>query len=77
MEVFVENFNEIMNCFEIAQVVIVHVHTNAEIEASIPSVYNLEVAELEIDKRCSDDDEVINKAKQLPLQNLCALHLEL
>lgn len=47
MEVFVQDLDEIMDCFQIAQVVIVNVHTNAEIEAGVASVDNFEVAELE------------------------------
>lgn len=46
VKVFVENFDEIVNRFEITQVVIIHVHTDAEIEASISAVYDFEVSEL-------------------------------
>lgn len=47
MEVFVEHFDKVVNGFEIAQVVIIHVHTDAEIQASIAAINDFEVAELE------------------------------
>jgi hypothetical protein len=46
VKVFVQHFHEIVNGFEITQVVIVHVHTDAEIEASIAAINDFEVAEL-------------------------------
>jgi len=47
VKVFVQHFHEIMNRLEITQVVIINVHTDAEIEASIAAVHNLKVAKLE------------------------------
>lgn len=46
VEVFVEDFHEIVNGFEITQVVIVHVDTDAEVETSIATINNFEIAEL-------------------------------
>lgn len=46
MEVFVQHFHEIVNGFEITQVVIVDVYTDAEIQASVAAINDFEVAEL-------------------------------
>ena len=50
MEVFVENFHKIVNCFKIVEVVVTHIHTDAKVEASISSIDNFEISEL--DKVC-------------------------
>jgi hypothetical protein len=46
VEVFVEHFHEIMNRLEITQIVIIHVHTDAEIQASVAAIDDFEVAKL-------------------------------
>lgn len=46
MKVFVQNFYKIVDGFEIAQVVIIHVHTYAEIEACIAAINDFKVAKL-------------------------------
>lgn len=46
VEVFVENLHEVVNGFEITQVVIVHVDADAEVETSIATINNFEIAEL-------------------------------
>ena len=48
MEIFIQDFDKIMDCFQISQVIVENIHTNAEIEPSISSVYNLVIAELKI-----------------------------
>lgn len=46
VEVFVENFHEIVNRLQITQIVIIHVHANTEIQPRISAINNFEVAEL-------------------------------
>lgn len=47
MEVLVENLDEIVDGFQIRQAVVVNVNAYAEIEASVTSVDDFEVPELE------------------------------
>jgi len=58
MEVFVEHLHEVVNGLQIAQVVVVYVHADAEVQTRIASVDDLEVAELQRQK-C--DKRVIQK----------------
>lgn len=46
VEILVQNLHEVVNGFEITQVVIIHVDTDAEVETSIATINNFEVAEL-------------------------------
>jgi len=46
MEVFVQHLHEVVDGLQIAQIVVVHVHADAEVEARIASVDDLEIAEL-------------------------------
>ena len=46
MEVLVENLNEVVDSFKVEEIIIANINTDAEVEASIASVDNLEVAEL-------------------------------
>ena len=46
MEVFIKNFNEVMNGFEIYQIVVIDVDTDAEVEPRISSIHYLKIAEL-------------------------------
>ncbi len=45
MEILVENFDEVMNGFEVKQVVVRDINTNAKVEASISPINDLKVAE--------------------------------
>lgn len=49
MKIFIQHFHKVMNRFEIAQVVIIDVHTNAEIQTSIASIDDFKVPELKWD----------------------------
>ena len=46
MEIFIENFYKVVNGFEVCQVVVGDVHTDAEVEAGITTVDYFEVSEL-------------------------------
>lgn len=46
MEIFVEHFDEVMNGFQIGQIIVGDVDTNAEIQAGISAIYYLEITEL-------------------------------
>jgi hypothetical protein len=46
----VENFDEIMYGFEIGEIVIVDIDTNAEVEAGITSIDNFEITKLECEE---------------------------
>jgi hypothetical protein len=45
VEVFVENFDKVVDGFQVIQVVIHDVDTNAEVETGVSSVDNLEISE--------------------------------
>ena len=47
MEVFVENFDEVVDCFQIRQVVVGYVDTDAEVETGVATVNDLEVPKLQ------------------------------
>ena len=47
MEVFVENLDKIVNGFQIKQVVVRHINTNAEVETGIASVDYLEITKFD------------------------------
>lgn len=51
MEVFVQNFYKVMNGLQIAQVIVVDIHTDAEVETRIASIYNFEIAKLHDGRR--------------------------
>lgn len=46
MEILVEHFDEIVNRLQVAQVVVVDVDADAEVETRIATVHDFEVAEL-------------------------------
>lgn len=46
MEVLIENFNKVVNGFQVDEVVVGNINTDAKIEASVTTVDNLEVTEL-------------------------------
>ena len=46
VEIFVENFDKVVDRFQINKIVVAHVHTYAEVKACIAAVDYLEVAEL-------------------------------
>ena len=46
VEVFVEDFDEIVNGLQVHQVVVVDVYADAKVQACVATVDNLEVAEL-------------------------------
>lgn len=72
VEVLVENLHEVVNGFEIAQVVIVHVDTDAEVETSIATINNFEIAEL---KKIAISKLFRRTDVSLPPQNWCAWRL--
>ena len=47
MEVFVENFDEVVNRFQIRQVVVGYVDTDTEVETGVATVNDLEVPKLQ------------------------------
>lgn len=46
VEVLIQNLDEVVYSFQVGQIVITDVDTDAKIQASIPTVYDLEIAEL-------------------------------
>lgn len=46
MEVFVQHFDEIVDRLQVAQVVVVDVDADAEVETGVPAVHDFEVTEL-------------------------------
>lgn len=46
MEIFVKDFDEIMNSFEVGQAIIAQVTANAKVKTGVASVHNFEVSEL-------------------------------
>ena len=46
MKIFVENFNKVVNGFEVRKVVVGDVNTDAEVEASVATVDYLEIPKL-------------------------------
>jgi len=69
MEVFVQNLYKIMDSFQVKQVVVGHINTNAEIEASVSPIYDLEISEF--NKICvlgiANCDEGVNLLDKLLL----------
>ena len=47
MEVFVKDLNKVVNGFQVAQVVVVDIDADAEVQTCVPAVHDLEVAELQ------------------------------
>lgn len=47
VEVLVQDLHKVVDRFQIRQIVVTHVHTDAKIEASIPSIHDFEISELE------------------------------
>lgn len=58
MKVLVEHFDEVVNRLEITQVVIVHVHANAKVEASVAAIDDFEVSELKKNKILWVDEKI-------------------
>lgn len=48
MEIFIEYFYEVVYCFQVAQIIVIDVDTYTEVQASVPAVHYLKVAELKI-----------------------------
>ena len=46
VKVLIQDLNKVVNCFKVIQVVVIDIHTDTEVQTSIPSVDNLEVPEL-------------------------------
>jgi len=46
MEVFIKDLNKVVDSLQIAEVVVVDIYTDAEVQTSISAVHNFEVAEL-------------------------------
>jgi len=46
MEVFIQDFDKVVNGFQVSQVVVIDINTNAEVESSVSSIDNLEVSKL-------------------------------
>ena len=46
MEVLVQHLHKVVDTLEVVEVVVTHVHADAEVEAGVPPVDDLEVAEL-------------------------------
>jgi len=38
--------NKVVNSFQVSQVIVCHIHTDAEVQAGVPPVNDLEVSEL-------------------------------
>lgn len=51
VKVLVQYLDEIVYRLQVGQIVIVHIDTNAEIQAGVSSVDNLEVAKLCVDRK--------------------------
>ena len=45
IKIFIENFNEVMDRLQVEEIVVRHVHADAEVEASVAAVHNFEVSE--------------------------------
>lgn len=48
VEVFIEHLHKVVDRLQIAQVVVVYVHADAEVQPRIPPVHNFEISELEM-----------------------------
>ncbi len=46
MEIFIQYFNKVVNSFQVAQIIVIDINTNAKVEACIPPVNDLEISEL-------------------------------
>lgn len=81
MEVFIEYFHKVMNGLQIAQVIVVNVYTDAEVETRIASIYNFEIAKLQGEREGEHEVEVVSiqfnpqRDGALPLQSWCAWRL--
>ena len=64
VEVLVEHLDEVVYRLQVVQIVVLHVDADAEVQAGVASVDDLEVAELER----SGGDERVNQ----PRRNSCA-----
>lgn len=47
MEVFVQYLNEVMNSFQVAEIIVVHIDANTKVQASISTINNFEITKLE------------------------------
>lgn len=50
MEILVQHFDEIVYGLQVAQIIVVHVHADAEIQTRIAAIHNFEVAKLFAEK---------------------------
>jgi len=77
VEVFVQYFDEIMNCFQVHQIVILDVDAYAKVEPRVPPVHDLEVSELhEVGVFCiSDRNDGMNFFDQLLLLVVVKIHV--
>lgn len=46
VEVFIQDLHKIVYSFQVAQVIVIHIHAYTEVQPCIPSVHDLEVPEL-------------------------------
>jgi hypothetical protein len=53
VKIFIEDFDKIVNSFQICKIVVSNVNTNAEVETGISSIDNLEVPKLESTENAS------------------------
>ena len=72
MEVFIENFDKIVNRLQIWQIIIIDIDTNAEIKSSISSVNNFKISELDIQKNKNTVNELMKSLNGILQQNLYA-----
>ena len=47
VEVFIEHFNKVMNCLQVAEIIVIYINADAEVQSCISSVHNFKVAKLE------------------------------
>lgn len=59
MEVLVEHLHEVMDGLQVAQVVVVHVHADAKVQASVTTVDYLKVAELKTGRKWTLDKQAV------------------
>ena len=76
-EILVENFDEIVNGFEISEIIIPYIHTDTKVEPSITPINNFIIAELKEGWKIIGLTIRDKKENILPLQNWCVLHLSL
>lgn len=66
MEVFIEYFHKVMNGLQIAQVIVVNVYTDAEVETRIASIYNFEIAKLQDEREGEHEVKLGSVSRLIP-----------